>query len=363
MATHPTFSRPSLRPLPLAELLATAQARPPWLWHGYLAPGSVTLLTSLWKAGKTTLLSILLDRLGTGGLLAGSKVSPGKAVIVSEEDANLWEQRSQRLQFGEHVRWLCRPFRAKPTPSEWCSLIDTLADQRRTHGTDLAVLDPLAAFLPGRDENSASTMLEALLPLQNLTALGMSVLLMHHPRRQSSAAGQTARGSGALSGHVDVIVEMQAVSDAPADRRRRLRGFSRFEETPRDRVIELNAEGTDYISHGDFEEEFFVRGWPVLRGVLSEAANKQTRREILVAWPPDHERPGEVTLWRWLERGVGRGVVLRAGSGSRLEPFRYWLPEQEAVWRSDPIRVLLEQQREARERVLRLTGASGMPGQ
>ena len=27
-----------------------------WLWHGYLAAGQLTLLTSLWKSGKTTLL-------------------------------------------------------------------------------------------------------------------------------------------------------------------------------------------------------------------------------------------------------------------------------------------------------------------
>jgi hypothetical protein len=28
-----------------------------WVWDGYLAHGSVTLLTSQWKLGKTTLLS------------------------------------------------------------------------------------------------------------------------------------------------------------------------------------------------------------------------------------------------------------------------------------------------------------------
>jgi hypothetical protein len=32
----------------------------PWLWQGYLIPGAVTLLTSQWKSGKTTLVSVLL---------------------------------------------------------------------------------------------------------------------------------------------------------------------------------------------------------------------------------------------------------------------------------------------------------------
>ena len=56
-----------------------------WLWRGYLAAGNVTLLTSQWKAGKTTLLALLLDRLRVGGLMAGLPVRAGKAVVVSEE--------------------------------------------------------------------------------------------------------------------------------------------------------------------------------------------------------------------------------------------------------------------------------------
>ena len=30
-----------------------------WLWDGFLAAGNLTLLTSLWKSGKTTLVSCL----------------------------------------------------------------------------------------------------------------------------------------------------------------------------------------------------------------------------------------------------------------------------------------------------------------
>ena len=42
-----------------------------WLLHGFVARGNLTLLTSLWKAGKTTLLSLLLSRRKHDGLLAG----------------------------------------------------------------------------------------------------------------------------------------------------------------------------------------------------------------------------------------------------------------------------------------------------
>jgi hypothetical protein len=130
-------------------------------------------------------------------------------------------------------------------------------------------------------------------------------------------------------------------------------GFSRFAETPADRVIELNAAGTDYISLGDFAEQEFRRGWPLLRLVLTAARDKLTRRDILADWPPDHERPGDTTLWRWLERAAEQGSVLRDGEGRCSDPFRYWLPEKEAVWRSDPLWVLLQEQQREAEKLLR----------
>jgi hypothetical protein len=55
---------------------------------------------------------------------------------------------------------------------------------------NLVVIDPLAAFLPGRDEHTAAGMLEALLPLERLTARRRSVLVPHHPRRGAALAGQ-----------------------------------------------------------------------------------------------------------------------------------------------------------------------------
>src|SRR5262249_4876633 len=147
-----------------------------WLWQGYLAPGNVTLLTSQWKSGKTTLVSILLARLREGGQLAGLPVGAGRVAVVSEESPMHWHLRSQKLTFGNNVCWFCRPFRSKPTAEDWLALVDVLADLRTEQGIDLVLIDPLAAFLPGRDESNAGGMLATMLLLQRLTALGMSVL-------------------------------------------------------------------------------------------------------------------------------------------------------------------------------------------
>src|SRR5262249_39390829 len=66
LRTEPDSPRRQLTPMWLDDLNAAAQKQFAWLWQGYLAPGNVTLLTSQWKSGKTTLVSILLARLKEG---------------------------------------------------------------------------------------------------------------------------------------------------------------------------------------------------------------------------------------------------------------------------------------------------------
>jgi hypothetical protein len=39
-------------------------------------------------------------------------------------------------------------------------------------------------------------------------------------------------------------------------------------------------------------------------------------------------------------------VVLCEGKGSKSDPFRYWLPQREAVWKEDPLYLLMEAQRQ-----------------
>lgn len=307
-----------------------ARTRPDggWLWHGFLAPGNLTLLTSQWKTGKTTLASVLLARMGAGGTLAGLPVRPGRAVIVSEESPDHWSMRHARLRFGPHVQLMSRPFSGRPTAAAWSSLMDYLGDVRQKEGLDLVVIDPLAVFLPLRSENEAGSMLDALLPLRRLTGVGVSVLVMHHPKKGDTVAGQAARGSGALGGHVDIVLEMswfgQAASD---DRRRRLTAFSRHEETPRRLVIELTADGTDYVGLGDLSEPGREDGTDILLSVLAVAEGRLTRRAIQANWPAGRPAPSDVSLYRWLERAVAEGRVCQGGSGRRNDPFVYSLPE------------------------------------
>jgi hypothetical protein len=327
------------------ELTSQPEVAADWLWHGFVRGGSFTLLTGLWKAGKTTLLSLLLARRKAGGTLAGLAVKPGKTVVLSEEAATLWAERARERDLGDQVCFIPRPFLAVPRPEEWQALLDRLLQLHEQHSIDLVVIDPLAPFC--RSENSARTMLDMLLPLGALTRRGLAVLALHHPSRGPAPAGQAARGSGALLGHVDISMELRHPGGDQFTRRRRFLALSRYQETPRQLLAELAPDGSDYVVLADdgYTDDFQAN-WTVLRMVLEDAPQKLTRQDILEEWPADFTRPGPTTLWAWLQRAQGRGLIACEGSGRKADPFRYWLPEREAAWKEQyPFNEILEEQR------------------
>ncbi len=215
-------------------------------------------------------------------------------------------------------------------------LLDQVGRMHDRHGLDLVAIDSLANLSPMRSENDAVEMLKAVRPVERLLKRGVSVLITHHPKKGPVVPGQAARGSGALSAYVDVIVEMQAVCRRnEKDRRRRLRAFSRFAATPPSWVIEWTAEGTDYRGLGASAELDFAGGWPLLREVLEQATGPLTRRVILQRWPDTASIPAKVTLWKWLNRAVQEGQVLQEGLGSRKEPCLYSLPGMVEKWQAN----------------------------
>ncbi|MCI0379432.1 MAG: hypothetical protein L0215_17630, partial [Gemmataceae bacterium] len=145
-----------------------------WIWPGYFARGCVTMLTSLWKAGKTTLISLLLSRRGSadvgsvgydpasepadnascvghnpvasvGAQLAGRPVQPGQSVVLSEEHESIWAGRSRRLDLG-NVFFYCQPFDGKPTQAAWCAFLQNLVDKKPADKANFLVVDTLASF-------------------------------------------------------------------------------------------------------------------------------------------------------------------------------------------------------------------------
>src|SRR5262249_10689218 len=130
---------------------------------------------------------------------------------------------------------------------EWLGTIDALLELKLREGLDVVIIDPLAVFTPGKDEGTPAGIMEYLMPLRKLTDEGIAILLAHHPRKGKIRAGQAARGSGALAGYADILIEKDWYGRPDGtDRRRRLTSYSRLSETPRSLAVELNDAGDDY---------------------------------------------------------------------------------------------------------------------
>lgn len=317
--------------------LAAETSSTEWLWQGYLARKNITLLTSQWKVGKTTLLAALLARMQSGGELGGLQVVPGKALVVSEEGPELWAERNRELDLGPHS-WLCRQFRGRLDQEDWMELMKQIAAEQAVHPVDLIVIDPLLAFFPANAEFDSYRLKTILALLRGLADSGASLLLLHHPRKGRTPAGQAARGSGLISSFVDILIEMFPYKRADeADRRRRLQAYSRHKATPTQWVIELNADGHTYTGHGDVGTSDYLHDWPIIHQILRQAKRKITLKELLEAWPPGLPAPAYGTLWRWLDRAGQEGLALKRGTGHKNDPHRYWLPGQEEIWQKDPL--------------------------
>lgn len=316
-------ARIECRPIPASQLGDGEKVD--WIWHGYVARLFITLLVGLWKAGKSTLLAYLLRALASGGELVGT-VTAAKALIITEEGSGLWARRRDEVGFGDHVHFDIRPFKCRPTRAEWQQYISSVVALVRTKGFDLVVIDTWAALNPCPDENDAADMMATLTPLHAIAECGAAILLVHHPRKGDASEGQASRGSGVLPGFVDTIIELRRFNAQEADdRRRKLRGHSRFDETPAEVVIELTDDGYKLVgSTGDANRADRQK---VIQEVLADGTWR-TADEILSQWLDGMApKPAKRTLQLDLNHGHAKGQWQCEGKGTKGDKYRYGIAQ------------------------------------
>jgi len=306
-------------PVPASELGDSEDVN--WLWHGYIAPETVTLIVGEWKAGKTTLICHLLKAMTNGGDLAG-EVRATKVLLLTEEANSLWARRRDEFGLEDHVHFLVRPFMGRPTKATWKSYIEYTASLAHEGQFDLLIIDTWASLNPCQDENDAKLTLDALLPLQRITKAGAAVLIAHHPSKKDSNGRQSARGSGALLGFVDTIMELHRTNpQSKLDRRRTLTAVGRYEETPAEVVIELTDSG--YQRVGSKADSTQQDRHVVIKEILT-GRDWSTDEEIRSLWT-DKEvpAPGKRTLQKDLSTGFESGLWERQGKGTKGDKFKY----------------------------------------
>ncbi len=313
------LARIEFRPIPASQLGGGESIE--WIWEGWVAKGYVTLLVGLWKAGKTTLVAHLLKLLENGGGIAG-QIWPAKAVVIAEEGSRAWARRRNDIGIGDHVHFDIRPFMGKPTKADWQEYVKQIACSVPQHGYGLVVFDTWQTLNPCHDENNSAEMMTALLPLHLITEAGAAVLVVHHPKKGDANEGQASRGSGALPGFVDTIVELRRFNAEQAgDRRRKLKGLGRFDETPSEVVVELGEDG--YRTVGTTGEAKRSDRLQFIEEILTDGESK-TPEQVREVWPENGvPRPGLRTVRSDLEAGLVDERWIKEGKGVKGDPCRY----------------------------------------
>jgi hypothetical protein len=296
------------------------------LWEGVVGTESITLLSALWKCGKTTLLSHLLRGFAEGGEFCGTRTVPAKVLYLTEEHESFWAERRDELGIGDHVELDVQPFLIKPTFKEWIEYLNLIHSWVKRGDYVLVVFDTISALWPVNDENNAAEVAKALLPLRAIAALA-AILLVHHLKKSDGQEATGSRGSGALTAFVDTIIELRRVDAADRGNRQRiLTGHGRHRDTLEEIVIELAEDGHGYTAMGTKAEAGANEVRDKVLSLLPPAESEgMTIDQIEEAWPGPGAGVRRQTLCHALRAGVDT-YWRRAGTGKKGKPFRYWGP-------------------------------------
>lgn len=314
LAIHP----PPLRFVSLADLEPASE--PDWVWPGYVARDFLTLLTGVWKGGKTTLIAHLLRDLYRGSHLVETPIE-WPTLVLSEETSGLWSQRTERLGLDPRIQLAKRDRFTPPSLVEWCDIIELTAETVRAEGAGLVVLDTLAGLWCVQNENDAAEVTAALTPIRAICEAGAAVLVTHHPSKGAGGGIHAGRGSSAIQAVPDLLVTLSlAEPDDANDTRRVLTARGRFEGTPSETVIELTEGGFEY--RGPRSEIKRADVSATIAAILDASEIPLSVAAIREHWP-EGPKPGETALRSALAEGEASGLWFSSGAGKRGDPLRY----------------------------------------
>ncbi len=298
--------------MPLAQLASASLAEPNWIWPGYVAPGSITLLAGRPKVGKSTLLFALMAAIDGGALFCGRRPRRVAIVVLSEERGTTIAEKARTRSWSAAVSILLHH---TAYSIGWPEIVRHAAAHVGPGG--LVIVDTLADFagLAADAENNAGAIQSAMRPLQEIAGAGLAVLVVSHQRKAAGEHGEAVRGSNALTAAVDVVVEFERAPGSIGDHGRVLKAVSRFGATPTDLVVRRTDDGYEAI--GELAS--------------ATAASELERAAMRVAELGEvtaEELAGDIglskgTVQRRLDALLSAGRVVRSGSGKRGDAYRW----------------------------------------
>jgi hypothetical protein len=301
----------------------------PWAARPWLAKGATTEIDGpIKRAGKTTLLSHMIGCILDGKPFMGEPTAKSSVVYLTEQSPTTFRKVLERAGLTDREDLLILHWH-DTIGTEWQEVARVAEEKAIEFGADVLAVDTQGQFagIRGDSENSAGAAQEAMQPLQEAAARGLAVVVTRHERKGGGEVGESARGSSAFGGAVDIIMSLRRPPGEARPTVRVIESLSRLGEAPDKLVVELTADG--YRSLGD----------------ASAFAQKEAMEAVVDLLPSKEASAlptGEVVA-RLKEQGIKRtvateapaklaeaGTIRRIGNGKRNDPYRYYKPMPES---------------------------------
>jgi hypothetical protein len=260
----------------------------------------------------------------TGGEFLGHPTVKGRIVYLTEESGTSFRAALARAGIEESVDFHILFWRETHglrdgETSAWVKVVDEAVEYAKAKDAAVLVVDTFAQFakLTGDKENSAGDNLEAMLPLQKGRDERLAVLVTRHERKEGGGVGVSGRGSNAMSGAVDIVLQLKRPTGSHPPTHRKIEALSRFDDTPSELTISLT--NGEYRVLGESDAVAVpVAMERVLEALGGEEAANLTMKQLEAATGVPR-----TTLQSALERLESDGRVMKNGSGKKNDPIHY----------------------------------------
>lgn len=183
-----------------------------WLIRGVLPAPAFGVLYGEPGCGKSFVALSMALAVASGGEWLGQRVKQAEVLYIAAEGVlgmknRLAANRKRQVISEENLRFVSDPL-AIADPSRVAALVEVLKAAGFAPG--LIIIDTLARVSVGVDENSARDMGGVIAGFDELKRkTKATVLVIHHTRKD----GGSERGSGALRGAADVMIQCENVGE------------------------------------------------------------------------------------------------------------------------------------------------------
>jgi len=240
-----------------------------WLWNNLIAEGTLNLVVSMPKVGKSSLISAFLGALTAGKTeFLGQELLGGVRPIHicgTDQPLNDW------MQILEPVGLAKKSSKGKgvilfPLKKLWHKgkpiyltedYIQKLEELAKADPNSIFVLDAFATLISGTglDENHAECVEPVRMLFEALAPTGATIILLHHEGSTNShrRASEASRGTNALPAEASQIIQLNWVNDNNKNDNRISVSTQGRNSRPVDMIIE-QVERAVWVSAGSHED-------------------------------------------------------------------------------------------------------------